>query len=180
MKKTTLMLVTAAALVSSSAFAATTSSTGIYAGSNIGYDNISAGNAASQTTSTDGFGYNFHGGYMFNQYFGAELGYTRYADVDLVRGGHYSLDAVSAAAKGVYYFQPQWSTYGELGLARLTGSGDGATDHKTGAYLGAGFGYDVVQNVTLNAGWSYGHGGNTDSDDVGNANFFYAGADYHF
>lgn len=180
MKNTTLALITVAALASSSALAATTSSTGAYAGGNLGYSNIDLGPGKPASTSTDGLGYNLHGGYMFNQYIGAELGYTKYADTDAAGGGHYSLDSVYLAAKGVYYFQPQWSAFADLGTARMTGSIGNSTNHDMALYLGAGLGYDVAPNFTVNVGWNYGNGGNSSIDDVGDANFFYTGVDYHF
>lgn len=196
MKKTSIALVIAATLgLSTAALADNTTGQGFYAGGNVGYSSVELPLTSTANWSTNGFGYNVHGGFMFNQYVGAELGYTNYANATYDQGGlsgKFKAYSVDAAAKGVYHFNPLWSVFGKLGVASLHSELDESYSSSTASssktkivpLAGIGAGYDVDKNLTVNAGFTYVNGGtDTPTNELkglGNYSFAYAGVDYHF
>lgn len=142
---------------------------------------------------------------MFNQYIGAELGYTRYATSKfgatiegISIGQTYKAYSLDMAAKGVYTFNnSKVSVFGKLGLASLHAAysdlsvdgmsvGVGHEKSKVVPLFGAGLGYNATQHLTVNTGVSYVNSGTTEENadgtlnGLGNMTLVYAGVDYHF
>jgi opacity protein-like surface antigen len=201
MKKiSTALIITTTLALSSTAFAAPTDSAGYYIGANLGYSSMDMGNIrnlvpADSYTAT-GLAFNLHGGYMLNQYVGAELGYSSYGDASASRAGVKELTmkqhSFDATAKGVYRFNPQWAGFAKAGFAYTTLNTTIYTQSTAGSQIaplvGLGAAYDVTPNITLNASWSVTIG-TRNVYAVDNAksmiapatvNVFYGGLDYHF
>lgn len=176
MKKTSIALVMAATLgLSTAAVAGSVESQGFYAGGNLGYSSMDIYGNWDDTT---GLGYNVHGGYMFNTHWGAEVGYTHFADATRT-GETYKAYSVDMAAKGVYHFDYQWSGFAKAGFGNLHGEDNNNSKTRLKPLVGIGAGYNANHNVTVNAGYSYIMGGDGQND-LGNNSLLYVGVDYHF
>ena len=159
----------------------TTAAPTFYVGTNLGYSSM---DIYGTWNDTSGLGYNLHGGFMFNHNFGFEAGYTQYANAKAPGGVKYKAYSVDMAAKGVYQFNNLVSAFGKLGVANLHGDGNtpggsSGSKNELAPLFGAGIGYNVRYNVTINAGLSYVMDGNGQSD-LGNMSLLYAGIDYRF
>lgn len=170
MNNTIKLIVAATAMtVAAGAFAANTvntaSTAGAFVGVNGGFGKVDQSVSGTGTTGKNdntGFSYGIDGGYMYNQYVGLDLGYTKFASANLKSGikakSNYN---VHAAVKGVYPMGQSFDLFGKLGLAYvhtnttipsnvvLNGVNSGV-HHSTRPYLAAGVDYIVTQNVGVN------------------------------
>ena len=128
---------------------------------------------AGTSTSDNGFGWNLIGGYKFIPYFGAEVGYTSYADVYAKYNGtkvaddsHYSLNI---AGKGILPFGDSGvEAFGKFGVARARShvtiensdvvsannlALDLGTHTATSYFFGLGADYAFLPNVSAALQW---------------------------
>jgi len=144
---------------------------------------------------TNGFAWNVNGGYKFNPFFGAELGYSRYGKVKIrnsagtlaAQSTYYSYDA---AAKAILpMMDTGFEFFAKLGFARLSAStsisnpaaASGLTitsgsTNATSLYIGAGADYLVSPNVPIIAQWMRARGTNQ----TGNMDLLSLGVGYIF
>ncbi len=140
----------------------------------------------------NGFGFNLDLGYKFIPYFGAEIGYTSYADASAKLGGvkiakntFYSADI---AGKGIVPFSDSgFEVFAKLGLAymhaHLTAPNTvpGVTvstgkNSSTGLYFALGGDYAFTPNLAANLQWARARG----SSNIGNLNLYSVGLNYTF
>jgi OOP family OmpA-OmpF porin len=161
-------------LTSTAAFA--THDKGAYVEANVG--------AGYATATADFFGYtksrsesaagaNINGGYLFNRYVGAELGYTYY-------GGNVDLSMGNIAVKGVLPLNDQFNLFAKVGSGYIgsnKGDNGNSSDHWAGVY-GAGVGYALTPSLDLNVqyqgSWLWVGFGSL------NTGLFSGGVTYHF
>ena len=137
---------------------------GFYLGADLGYSGVkqTVSNPPATKQKNTGFGFDVLGGYSFNQYLGAELGYTEFANASYGNGitskNNYAIDV---AAKGTMPLEGGFSLFGKLGLASVhhklnVPAGTTPAVSNTGSfsryapYLGAGASYQVSENVAAN------------------------------
>lgn len=134
---------------------------GIYVGGNVGYGetNESFTNTDGSTVSglnNKGFVWGVNGGYQFTKNWAVEAGYTQMpnvrADVGTLANENRIVDLV---AKGIYPINGQFNVFGKLGVAythtRNTDlTVDNAAHSAVAPYFGAGVGYNLTQNVSVN------------------------------
>lgn len=161
--KTSIKLIVAAAAMSVAA-ASFAANTGAYVGVNAGYgkvnESVNINGQKDPKQKAAGFSYGLNGGYMFNQYFGLEMGATKFSSVKFNHGIK-STDNfnVYAAAKGVYPVGQSFNVFGKLGLAYVHTKFE-APSYVTNAdnnfagskkairpFVAAGVGYSVTQNI---------------------------------
>ena len=154
-------------------------------------------------TSDNDMGYRLSGGYQFNQYWGAEVGYVDFGqgEINLTQNSP-GTDTLSAKVKahgfvfagtGTYPFNDTWSGFlrfgaidghvendlsGTGGLAILTGT-TSSTDWKV--TWGLGVNWLVASNWTVRAGWDqYSSLGNQNTTGEHDVNLLSIGAVYRF
>ena len=122
---------------------------------------IGAGLGVYQDSDTDGgvnldaesMGYSLYGGYQFNRIVGIELGYTDYADYELLGQKKLSPTSLSVAANVGYTFDNSIRPFVTAGLSYVDlNSSNGAfygDDSGAGFHFGVGVEYTPVENLTL-------------------------------
>tara|TARA_B100001059_G_C17670579_1_gene494301 strand:+ start:52 stop:699 length:648 start_codon:yes stop_codon:yes gene_type:complete len=122
---------------------------------------IGAGLGVYQDSDTDGganldaesMGYSLYGGYQFNRIVGIELGYTDYADYELLGKKKLSPTSLSVAANVGYTFDNSIRPFVTAGLSYVDlNSSNGAyygDDSGTGFHFGIGVEYTPVENLTI-------------------------------
>lgn len=150
---------------------------GAYVGGELGYGNIyqpKASAGLSSSGKSGGIAGRIFGGYQFSDYFGTELGFTKFSNATikftqgtLTGNGTIKSYAVDAVLKGIVPFQNGFNLFGKLGAAYLdessnnvtvtgaggvSGTGSGSTD-KVLPTFGLGAGYDINQNFTTDLSW---------------------------
>jgi OOP family OmpA-OmpF porin len=180
MKATKILILAGACIATlnftTTAFAAVPMPMGWYVEGNVG---ASRANDASYginglSVSNNGIGANVNVGYKFMPYFGAEVGYTTYADskvkyngTQIARDRHYSYDI---AAKGILPINDSgFDLFGKLGIARVeskvsatnatyaAANGFVVNNNKrtsTSLYLGLGGEYSFTPNLAANVQWA--------------------------
>lgn len=154
-------------------------------------NNVDYGSNTSANSS--GFGWNVNGGYKFLPYFGAEAGYTQYAQNDVTSSGikvanvsHYSYDLAGRAILpvGDYGFE----LFGKLGVARAhshvanSASVPGVvvsytgTNNNTCAYFGLGADYNFIPSLAAVVQWNRARASNS----IGNLDLYSIGLQYIF
>ncbi|MDF1761732.1 MAG: outer membrane beta-barrel protein [Coxiellaceae bacterium] len=137
---------------------------GLYVGGNVGYgktnltmQDVDTGNNIS--TKNKGFVWGANAGYEFTKNWAVEAGYTQMPNVKIDQGTTANQNRIfDIVAKGIYPFNDKFNVFGKLGAAyththttSLTGIDN--PDQSSGAivpYFGAGVGYNLTQNVSLN------------------------------
>src|SRR6185503_13971708 len=131
------MLGAAAMAVSAGAYAQQPATTGFYIGAEVG--NTDVEHADSDV------GFKFLGGYQFNRYVAAELGYGLLYD----KGG-LEVKTLEAVAVGMFPIANQFSVIGKLGFANVDAT---PGDDKTELTWGLGVQYDFSRNLGVRALW---------------------------
>ena len=134
------MLGAAALAVSAGAYAQQPTATGFYIGADLG--NTDVEHADSDV------GFKFLGGYQFNRYVAAELGYGLLYD----KGG-VEVKALEAVAVGMFPIANQFSIIGKLGVANVDVKVPGGSDDKTEITWGVGVQYDLNRNLGVRLLW---------------------------
>lgn len=192
-KKVVLGILATAAIFSGTAFAA---APGFLVGAQIGGSNSNLGtsdfpnirNAAgvqnAQVTNRNGFAGRIYGGYQFNQWFVAELGYARYAKTNvyspqsgITRSASYNV--VDLTAKGIYTFADCVGVFAKLGVAYVNNINFFPNNSKsaTRPLYGIGAQYEFSPNVVADVSWTrIQKGGNLRQS----ADFYGVGLSYNF
>jgi len=134
------MLGAAALAVSAGAYAQQPTATGFYIGAELG--NTDVEHADSDV------GFKFLGGYQFNRYVAAELGYGLLYDKSDVE-----VKALEAVAVGMFPIANQFSIIGKLGFANVDFKVPAGSDDKTELTWGLGVQYDFSRNLGVRALW---------------------------
>jgi OOP family OmpA-OmpF porin len=178
---------------------------GFYVGGSLGYANLDQDEAEMQSILTNAgltgtvdiddedLGWKFFGGYNFNQYFGAEIGYVNLGSVDTAFNvtapaaatGSASVDVDGFTASGTlsYPINEQLDVFGKLGVlvwnadgsASVSGVTVSADDDDTDVHFGIGGKYHHTENITFRAEWER-------AFDVGGSDLdlFSVGVQYNF
>jgi hypothetical protein len=182
MKK--LVLLAALSFLAYNTFAAT----GPYLEANLGYSATGSSDIENNSLITkeasQTFGYNINGGFMFLGY-GAELGYTRFGDLNYKQGGQEQsadLYGLHAALKTQYGFGPI-SVFAKLGLGQLSVGGVDKNANlsssdltKQGLYFGVGGSFAITPVMAVVAQYQQIQGKN----DVPTANLASVGISFGF
>jgi OOP family OmpA-OmpF porin len=92
------------------------------------------------------------GGYQFNRYFAAELGYHNLGEASAPAGATEG-NAWEVVGIGSYPIIEKLGVYGKLGLYRGELKGPGAKESNSDLTYGLGLQYDVIQNVGVRGEW---------------------------
>jgi OOP family OmpA-OmpF porin len=92
------------------------------------------------------------GGYQFNRYFAAELGYHNLGEAS-AQAGAIEGTAWELVGIGAYPVIDKLSVYGKLGAYRGELEGLGAKETNSDLTYGVGLQYDVLKNVGLRSEW---------------------------
>lgn len=146
---------------------------------------------------TTGIAGGLFGGYQFNPYVAAELGYVRFHNSTLsvytpsyYWGMPYQTTATikqqagEAAIKGIIPLADGFSLYGKGGLAYVDSTGNvhgaglnyNSSSHDWRPLYGAGLSYDITQNVTADVSWTRIQNNNN----ISSINFTALGLTYYF
>ena len=153
MKKSIKSLLAVAALAfAGGAFAQQPALSSVYLGATLGQSDFKDGcNGVSDCDSKD-TAWRLLGGYRFNQYFSAELGYHDLGEVSgsgaSVKGNAWELVGLAS-----YPVVDKFSVYGKLGGYRGELKGNGANETNTDLTYGVGLQYDVLKNVGIRGEW---------------------------
>lgn len=167
---------------------------GPYIGGQIGYGNVHQGGfsntqlsevgiVSSNTSSDSGVAGRVFGGYQINQYFAAELGYSKFSNAtakttvqtspfsSATLDGTIKTYAVDLVGKAILPLQCGFNIYGKAGAAYLSETADvtatintpgGAirikeSDKESHVYptFGAGVGYEVTKNIVADVSWNH-------------------------
>ncbi|CAV18807.1 MULTISPECIES: porin family protein [Vibrio] len=121
---------------------------------------IGAGLGVYQDSDTDGggsldaenMGYSLYGGYHFNRIVGIELGYTDYADYEVVGTKVFSPTSLSVSANVGYTFDNSIRPFVLMGMSYVDlNARNGALkdDSDAGFHFGIGVEYTPIDNLTL-------------------------------
>lgn len=169
MKKSIQSLLAVAALVfAGGAFAQQPGLSSVYLGATLGQAEYKDGcNGLSDCDEKD-TAWRLLGGYRFNQYFAAELGYHDLGEVSAsgatVEGNAWELVGIAA-----YPVIDKLSVYGKLGGYRGELKATGGKETNTDLTYGLGLQYDVIRNVGIRGEWQRYNkmgGGNVQETDV--------------
>ena len=148
-----------------SAHADTREGLGLYGGMSLGAAHFDIDNTASPRVSKDdeGGAFKLYGGYQFNPYLGAELGYLRGGDIvakHLINGSVVTQTgqarSLYAAATGQFPITNSFSLHTKLGVARsevssddVLPAGDTLKGKKTSFMAGIGAKYQVIDHLAI-------------------------------
>lgn len=187
----------AATCVMTSAFAAVPVPNGWYLEGNLGSSSVHNGKYVNGgRTSGSGFGWNVNAGYRFMPFFGAEIGYTKYADTDgkifgqkVAKTNSYSYDI---AGKGILPLSDTGAElFAKLGVVRMNSHVKQINDAfvaangvvvnsgshtSTNILMGVGAEYAFLPNLMVNIQWQRAKGNNT----IGDLDLLSAGLGYTF
>ena len=131
-----------------------------YVGGGLGVNNYEPSN--NTTEDDDPFAWDVFAGYMFNDYFGAEIGYRDLGDTDWMSGTSKYDTGVAGSTLGliaVYPFGNKWSLSAEAGAFLYNIDTDITApttftqneENGTAPYFGVGFGYNFTDNLKVQA-----------------------------
>jgi OOP family OmpA-OmpF porin len=118
----------------------------MYVGVNVGSAKIDASNLDSTTS------FALLGGYTFNQYFAAEVGYIDFGSKDY-SGFNVKSSAWSISGVGSYPFNEQFSVFAKLGIASTTVDSGGTSTGKSDLTYGIGGQFNVNKQVGIVLGY---------------------------
>lgn len=164
MKKLSVLALAALAAVSAPSFAA--EGAGAFVRAEAGYSRATTKVVINSSHENDyDNAYGIRGGYYFNQYFGAELGYTNYYNDNNRDTGDISAKGYSLGLFGKTHFSDKNTGFyvdGRIGLARTSIDADLPSPAlprtetvRTRAYAGAGVGYDFNEHFGLDLNYLY-------------------------
>jgi OOP family OmpA-OmpF porin len=131
---------------------------GPYIGADIGQGHVDAHSGLGSSASGDATAWGIYGGYQFNPYVGAELGYRDFGSTNLDNFGSSSkAHAVQGSVIGTLPVNDIFGVYGRLGLANVHFSSDdaGISSSKTTSVLGVGASFKVAPQVKIRAEYDY-------------------------
>ena len=140
----------AIAMLLSAVVAAPSVAADMYVGVNVGSAKIDASNLDSTTS------FALLGGYTFNEYFAAEIGYTDFGSKDYQDpAGPFSVksSAWNISGVGSYPFNEQFSVFAKLGIASATTDTSGSSTSKSDLTYGIGGQFNVNKQVGIRLGY---------------------------
>ncbi len=140
-------LATSALFFAGAAAAQQPSVSSVYVGGTIGQAEYKDGGGDDKDTA-----WRILGGYQFNRYFAAELGYHNLGEASAAAGAVEGT-AWELVGIGAYPLVDKLSAYGKLGVYRGELEGLGAEETNTDLTFGVGLQYDLVKNVGLRGEW---------------------------
>jgi OmpA-OmpF porin, OOP family len=150
--KTIRVLLGITALSLAGAVAAQPSLSSVYVGGTIGQAEYKDGCAGLSDCDEKDTAWRILGGYQFNRYFAAELGYhdlgEASASAGAVEGTAWELVGI-----GAYPIIDKLSVYGKLGVYRGELEGLGAEETNSDLTYGVGLQYDVLRTVGIRGEW---------------------------
>ncbi len=140
------------------------SDSALYFGLGLGLGDTSWSNVESDANIKDiddvGFAFRLYGGYQFNKYFSAELGYAHWAETDVkyyvASETNIKTYALDLSGKMTVPVAMGFGVYAKLGGAYLHSSST-ANGDSTGTFnvlYGAGVSYDIMPNLVADASWT--------------------------
>lgn len=159
MNKVIVMLTGAAILgVSSLALAAKTE--GFYVGGNVGYGKVNEEGIVTAGTNAKikGVAWGLNGGYLFNQNFATEAAFIQFPNEKMEPDAKAKNNYTGVlAGVGILPLENGFNVFGKLGIAAvhhklygINGATWGVSKTRAAAYLGAGVGYELTDNVAVN------------------------------
>jgi OOP family OmpA-OmpF porin len=141
-----------AALAFAGAAAAQPSLSSVYVGGTLGQADLKDACAGLSDCDEKDTAWRILGGYQFNRYFAAELGYHDLGEAS-APGGALEANAWELVGIAAYPLVNQLSVYGKLGVYR--GELEGAAGKETNSDLtyGVGLQYDFLKNVGVRGEW---------------------------
>jgi len=146
----------------------------------------------SSSVNPDGYAGRVYAGFQFNQNLAAEAGYSLFSNSDTNVGqafkSHISTQALDVSGKLIYPFTDAFNIYAKAGAALVHENQNIDGNTRLGAthisfstdpirpLFGVGAGYNLTQNVSLNASWTRIQG----NDNIQNIDFYGAGLSYYF
>jgi OmpA-OmpF porin, OOP family len=152
MKTVKSLFAVAALAVAGGALAQTPSLSSVYLGGSIGQAEYQDGCNGVAGCDEKDTAWRLLGGYKFNQYFAAELGYHNLGEVSTPAGAVEGT-AWELVGIGAYPLIDKLSAYGKLGLYRGELDGLGSKETNSDLTYGLGLQYDVLKNVGIRGEW---------------------------
>src|SRR5262245_29045744 len=152
MKGIKALLGAAAFALAGSAAAQQPSLSSVYVGGSLGQAEYKDGCAGVANCDEKDTAWRIFGGYQFNRYFAAELGYHDLGEASAPAG---ALEGTvwELVGIGAYPIVDKLSVYGKLGLYRGELEAPGAKETNSDLTYGAGLQYDVMKNVGVRGEW---------------------------
>ncbi len=152
MKSIKALLAIAALAFAGSAAAQQPSLSSVYIGGTIGQAEYKDGCSGVAGCDEKDTAWRILGGYQFNRYFAAELGYHNLGEASApagaIEGTAWELVGIAA-----YPLANQFSVYGKLGVYRGELEGPGAEETNSDLTYGVGVQYDFLKNVGVRGEW---------------------------
>lgn len=152
MKSVKALLAIAALAFAGSAAAQQPSLSSVYIGGTIGQAEYKDGCSGVAGCDEKDTAWRILGGYQFNRYFAAELGYHNLGEASApagaIEGTAWELVGIAA-----YPLANQFSVYGKLGVYRGELEGPGADETNSDLTYGVGLQYDFLKNVGVRGEW---------------------------
>ncbi len=167
MKQIKILLAIGALAVAGSAAAQQPNMSSFYLGGTIGQSEYKDGCSGVADCDEKDTAWRILGGYQFNRYFAAELGYHDLGEVS-APGASVEGTAWELVGIGSYPIVDKFSVYGKLGLYRGELEGGGVEETNNDLTYGVGLQYDFLKNVGVRGEWQrYSKmGGDVDETDV--------------
>jgi len=131
---------------------------GPYIGADVGQGHVDAHSGFGGSASGDATAWGIFGGYQFNPYVGAELGYRDFGSTNLDNFGSSSkAHAVQGSVIGTLPVNDIFGVYGRLGVAAVhfNSSNSGIDTDKTTSVVGLGTSFKVSHQVKIRAEYDY-------------------------
>jgi len=145
---------------------------GFYIGANVGSAKKAVPNASETNTA-----FGLFGGYSFNQYIAAEVGYV---DLGKAASDQIKFNAFYVTAVGSYPFNQQFSLFGKLGMASTKEEGLGLSETRSALTYGLGGQFNLNQSVGFRLGYDRYSFGNDTIFAKGDADLYSASALFKF
>jgi OmpA-OmpF porin, OOP family len=152
MKSMQAFLAVAALAFAGGAAAQQPSLSSAYIGGSIGQAEYKDGCAGVANCDEKDTAWRILGGYQFNRYFAAELGYHNLGEASAPAGAIEGT-AWELVGIGSYPLVDKLSVYGKLGLYRGELEGPGVEETNSDLTYGVGLQYDLLKNVGLRGEW---------------------------
>ena len=152
MKGIKALLGVAALVLAGSAAAQQPSLSSVYVGGSLGQAEYKDGCSGVANCDEKDTAWRIFGGYQFNRYFAAELGYHNLGEASAPAGALEGT-AWELVGIGAYPIVDKLSVYGKLGFYRGELEAPGAKETNSDVTYGAGLQYDFVKNVGVRGEW---------------------------
>lgn len=152
MKSIKALLTLAALAFAGGAFAQQPSLSSVYLGGSVGQSEFKDGCRDVTDCDEKDTAWRLFGGYQFNRYFAAELGYHDFGEAS-APGAKLEGNAWDLVGIAGYPIVDKLSVYGKLGVYRGELNATGAKETNSDLTYGAGLQYDVLKNLGVRGEW---------------------------